>query len=464
MSEVETYVRDNWHRAIYRDEPGTGFGGVDLPHRYSTASIRGEGRFSYFFYWDTYFTHPGLLAHGHDGVARDNIRNILWLIGRQGYMPNHVGIYNRSQPPFLCRMIEDYLSVMRSLATADGPALPIRSAVAGLVAPPLSRGDAATDGGSRAGDAAGADLHRWAFRWDPEFYRGCAEGIRREHQFWLAARTRPSGLAGYGHHTTAAAARAFYDRTLVKRLGVDPDADAVERARVGGHYLGEAESGWDFCRRFDGRCLDHSAVDLNALLAGHERFLTHASGVLGWEMESWYRECAQHRLDRIEALLWDEPAGWYFDYDETTEHRSPVMSLAALTPLFAGIATNEHADKVARNLVHLELDHGIAVTDDRAAGGTYQWGYPNVWPCQVYVAVSGLARYGHHADAERIARKFIATTDRLFAKTGMLWEKTDAETGDIAGGEYEAVPMLGWTAGTYVALSAYLEGIEGQLS
>ena len=49
-------------------------------------------------------------------------------------------------------------------------------------------------------------------------------------------------------------------------------------------------------------------------------------------------------------------------------------------------------------------------------------------------------------------------TRALFAKTGQLWEKTDAETGEVAGGEYDAAPMIGWTAGVYLELKAFVEG------
>jgi hypothetical protein len=41
--------------------------------------------------------------------------------------------------------------------------------------------------------------------------------------------------------------------------------------------------------------------------------------------------------------------------------------------------------------------------------------------------------------------------EREFAQTGQLWEKIDTVGGGIAGGEYEAQPMLGWTAGVYLA-------------
>ena len=60
---------------------------------------------------------------------------------------------------------------------------------------------------------------------------------------------------------------------------------------------------------------------------------------------------------------------------------------------------------------------------------------------------------GFTADSRRFAGKYIATANRLFEKTGQLWEKTNALTGEVAGGEYKAAPMLGWSTGVYAALA-----------
>lgn len=430
-SAAERFIRENWDRSVSRDEPGSGFGGVDLPHPYSTASIPGEGRFSFFFYWDTYFTNVGLLAHGRLDVARGNIENMLWLIDRQGYMPNHVGVTNRSQPPWLCRMVQEYLSVA-AVGRANG-----------------------------AGEATATRADASALPRDPDlrdFFRRAAEGVRREYHFFTTARMTACGLNGYGHHTSAADCISFYDRTLVRRLGMEAGINPARRAAIGGHFLGEAESGWDFCERFSGRCLHHAAVDLNALLYGHERFLARAGRLLGWSEAPAYDEAAERRRALAGELLWDDERGWFCDYDAHEQRPSPTRSLAGTVALFTGLATAEQAARMAATLADFEREHGVAVTPDSPTARRYQWAYPNVWPPMVFTTVAGLARYGHDDAARRIAQKFVATTDALFARTGMFWEKTDAETGEVAGGEYDAVPMLGWSAGVYVALRRYLAG------
>lgn len=402
-SPATDYIHANWHRSIYRDANGSGFRGIDLPFPYTSPCIKGEGNFSFFFYWDTYFTNLGLLRSGHADTARDNIRNILWFIKRQGYMPNHVGLYNRSQPPYLCSMVADYFDHL-----------------------------------------GGSDR-------DPAFFRECCEGLRQEYHFWTTARHTPTGLQRHGQHDTEEGCIAFHDGMLTKRLGKSKDAPSDEKIAVGAHHLAEAESGWDFTPRFSGRCLDHNPADLNCLLHTYETFLGRHAAALGWDDAALWQERAAARRERTTRLLWSEAGSWFMDYDFVNRRHSAIPALGGILALFSGLATTEQAARMASKLPEFERTHGIAATTDHPSAKGCQWAFPNVWPPLVWVAAAGLRRYGFTADANRVAQKYVATSDALFARTGQLWEKTDALTGDVAGGEYHAAPMLGWSAGVYLA-------------
>lgn len=401
---VTEYIENNFERSIYKDAGGSGFRGIDLPHPYTSPCIKGEGKFYFFFYWDTAFTNLGLLLTGRTATAKDNIRNMLWLIDRYGYMPNHVGITNRSQPPFLAMMVEHYFDAV------GGP---------------------------------GAD---------PDFHRACAEGLRREYFFWTLARHTPTGLQRHGEHETDEGRAAFYHNKRVLAQGYSADAPPEDQRRVGAHFLAEAETGWDFNQRFHARCLDHNPVDLNALLATYETFLMKASKSLGWGDHQLWEERAAARRSRVHDLLWNDEEGGFFDYDFVRRQSSDVLSLAAMLPMVTGLASPSQAARMVDRLPELEGPHGIAVTHERPGCRNYQWAFPNAWPPLTWLTVEGLRRYGFHEAARRIAEKYVATTERLFAKTGQLWEKTDVITGEVAGGEYDAAPMIGWSAGVYLAL------------
>lgn len=397
---VRAYIRENWLRSLRRDQAGSGFLGIDLPFPYTTPSIKGEGHFSFFFYWDTRFTNLGLLRDGHAAVAADNIRNIAWFIRRQGYMPNHTGITNRSQPPLLARMLLDY-----------------REAIG-----------------------------------DESLLAEVADELRQEYHFWTTARHTPTGLQRHGHHDTDQGCLKFFNSSVQRRLGFPADLPETEKIRIGAHHLGEAETGWDFTPRFSGRCLDFNPADLNALLHDHETLLAEIGPVLGWDDAPLWRDRAAARRERVQRLLWDETAGWFHDYDFVEKRRSSIVHLGGLLPLLCGLATPAQAARAAQKLPLFERPHGIAATEETPGCRKYQWAYPNVWPPLVCFAVEALRRHGLHEPADRIARVFLDTTARLFAETGRLWEKTDAETGVIAANEYAAAPMLGWTAGTFAAL------------
>jgi len=49
------------------------------------------------------------------------------------------------------------------------------------------------------------------------------------------------------------------------------------------------------------------------------------------------------------------------------------------------------------------------------------------------------------------------TVNESIERTGRPWEKTEATTGEVAGGEYDAAPMIGWSAGVYLALQQFPE-------
>jgi alpha,alpha-trehalase len=401
---VLAYIENHFDSTIYRDAPGAGFRGVDLPYPYTSPCIREEGKYYFFFYWDTYWTNKGLLASGRAETAKHNILNMLWLIRRQGYMPNHVGIYNRSQPPYLNRMVRDYVA-----ATGDRSILP-----------------------------------------------EAAQGLLVEYNFWMTARRNGTGLNQYGSHDTDEGHAVTGRKARITAIAPIEGKTAEQICYSGFTHTAEAESGCDYTPRFEGRCPDFAAVDLNTLLYELELDLAGYQQELGWDYHLDFTKRAQTRKELIHKLLWDDERGWFFDYDSVNRRPGNVPALTGLLPLVAGIATPQQAARAAENIKWFERDYGLGFTPELPGCRRYQWSFPNVWPPMAWVAVEAMRKYGFENNAKRLASKYVETARRLFAKTGQLWEKTDAETGDVAGGEYDAAAMLGWTAGVYIELESYL--------
>jgi alpha,alpha-trehalase len=214
-----------------------------LPKPFSVPCI--SGGFQDMFYWDTYFTNAGLLLDGDIWQSRNNIEDIAAMIERFGYMPNATSesMLNRSQPPLFSMMVKDYYAV-----TAD------KAFLAAMI--PI---------------------------------------IEKEYNFWMSNRVAPNGLNRYGHNATDKQLLQFFSQ-VSGRVRLDGSVMTEDdRCKAAAHLLAEAESGWDFNPRFDGRCLDFNPVDLNAIIYGMERNQAYFLRELGLDGSKIWDKRAEKR-------------------------------------------------------------------------------------------------------------------------------------------------------------------------
>src|SRR5580658_5671635 len=149
------------------------------------------------------------------------------------------------------------------------------------------------------------------------------------------------------------------------------------------YYKGDRsmrESGFDVSFRFGpfGAATHHFApVCLNSLLYKTEKDLEQISAALGRkeESEKWRQQAAQRNAN-IQRYLWDDEAGFFFDFDGKTGHRSSYEYVTTFYPLWAGIASPEQAKAVARSVKVFEQPGGLATSPNETGG---QWDYPYGW-------------------------------------------------------------------------------------
>jgi alpha,alpha-trehalase len=194
--------------------------------------------------------------------------------------------------------------------------------------------------------------------------------------------------------------------------------------------LAEAESGWDMTTRFGRRALNYLPIDLNSLLYRYEMDFAQSAYILGNKREANEWETIAHRRQlMINKLMWDKGRGLFYDYNFKKERKSSVNSLASYYPLWSGLASNEQAYKLVRNLKRFENKGGLTTTDNlpfsQFITGTLptQWAYPNGWAPLHYIVVKGLQRYGYQNDAYRIAMKWLKTNLNWFKVHGEFLEK-----------------------------------------
>jgi alpha,alpha-trehalase len=395
------------------------------------------GRFNEMYGWDSYFIQVGLLRDGELGAARDMAANFVYEIENYGTLLNANRTYylTRSQPPFLTRML---LGVYEKDHDREW---------------------------LRAAMPAVEKYYRF---WTTEPHLIPGIGLSRYYDFGegpapevLADERDAAGLSHYDrvreyyktHEVTDYDVSRYYDRKADRLTDLFYKGDRSMR-----------ESGFDPSNRFGPFSVDiihHAPVCLNVLLYQMEkdgaeiaRILGDGAGAKRWQA----RAAARHRA--IDRYLWDEPAGLYLDYNFETKKRRHYEFATTFYPLWAGLASRHQAARVARNLPLFEADGGI-LTSTQTTGN--QWDAPFGWAPLQLIPVDGLRRYGYQADADRVARKFIALVTKEFEEHTGIVEKYDVKrresdvAADIRFGYSANQVGFGWTNGVFVELLAGLE-------
>ena len=454
--EVRKLPRDINHMGDVTVKDGPDEGLLYLPNTYVVPG----GRFNEMYGWDSYFIVLGLVADKRTDLARGMIENFFFEIENYGSILNANRTYylTRSQPPFLTSMIREVYEhpagspVTKAwLARAYGYAK--RDYNVWTSAPHLA-GDT---GLARYSDLGSGPVPEMAD--DNTYY---PDVIR-----WLLA--HPDVKTDY---LIEAPEKPTPSETIeLAKTSCDIAASRVcAAAYVDGHRLTAAfyhgdramrESGFDTSFRFgpfSGSTDQYAPVCLNSLLYKYERDMAHFAMLLGRRSEAAeWRSRAVARRDAMNKLLWDAKTGMFHDYD-FVEHRSSNYNyVTAFYPLWAGLATQEQAAALRLHLPLFERGGGLANSDFDS--GT-QWDLPFGWAPTTWITIKGLAQYGFHAEAARIATNFSQTILDNFLRDGTIREKYNVVNGsanvEVATGYKSNVVGFGWTNGVYLQMNNLL--------
>ncbi len=413
--EIENYIRRTWPEFVEKDPL--------MPAPYLYGLNPGT-----LYYWDIYFHNEGLMRHEQWEIAQGGLDCMIFEIDSLGFVPTalHWGT-DRSQSPNFSLSVRRFWELAPEKDTA----------------------------------------------WLEKAYRA----VLKEYDFWTNENgnaiedhsTPIAGLQRYGHHSDSAELIRFYDRVLKGRFRLPDGATDDEKITIAAHRMAEAEC-MDFTPRFEGRCMDYIAVDLNSYLYGYEKDLAFYEKVLGMADGRDWEAKAARRAELIEKYCWDPARGLYMDYDFVNERFSPVASVGGLMPLHFGFAPREHARRMRDNLPLFDSDGGLVVCELSPQEIVYQWGDAAVWAPIQQLGIEAMQRYGFHREAYNISMKWLNTVTRNWIEPipatypafkygdgvrhpGFLYEKY-TRTGEINDYEYPCSHMLGWTA------SAFLVALE----
>jgi len=420
-AHIDSAIKNNWEQVSGRCGPGL----TDTFVYSFWCNVQ--------FYWDTYFTQVGLLKHNKIRLAKGGINNLLNLVDSLGFAPNANADWgsNRSQPPYLSMMVKDLYPYLQDKI------------------------------------------------WLQRAYRS----LLTEYRFWTDTSenaieknyTNINGLQRYFHHASNQQLLDLYNPELTNRFGFSKNADTATMLKVASYYAAEAETGMDFTTRFEHRCPDFVAVDLNSNLYLYELNFAWMEKELGITSKTDWLHKAASRKALVNKYCWSEKRGTYLDYDFINKRHSKVAAVTMLSPLYAGIASAKQAKRVVAKLPLLEGEWGLTTTEASVEKHSYQWDHFSVWAPLQTLAIIGLDKYGYKKDAKRIAAKWLdivaanfekpdpisfvkkedgkqQTVNRVYGKT---YEKY-TRNGKINDREYNASVLAGWTAGAYALAYAYL--------
>jgi alpha,alpha-trehalase len=208
------------------------------------------------------------------------------------------------------------------------------------------------------------------------------------------------------------------------------------------------ESGEDTTYRLVNRAARMNPVSLNSLLFFVESrlgvvlddvfggSLTLSSGEVVTSVD--FSKLASQRRDLMNSYLWDDELGVYLDYvldnqNSPQGERLKYLSANCFYPLWAGLATQEQADRTVRfAIARLEQPGGLSATDEYSPGTIdpehpqRQWDYPFGWAPHQMIAWKGLTQYGHGIQAQELMYRWVhmVIVDSM-RNNGALAEKYD---------------------------------------
>lgn len=363
-------VEASWNKLV--KEPASSTIGSALPLPYPM--LVPAGRFQESYYWDTAFGVYGLLATGRLALAQMQADNFLEQVRLYGFIPNGTRDYylSRSQPPLSSHTI-------RKVVEAS---------------------------------PKDARLKRWLK--DRAIPLLGAEFL----EFWSDPQTRFDATTGLHHH---------WDALDVKR----PERHSADDEAALGNTLRDvramAESGLDFTTQYQGpsgknEMSGYASLLLNALLAGFAQDVAWLAALAGMsDTATQFDGLSQARKAAIRTHLWDDESDHHRSLHLPTSAHNSGTDFTIYAPLFAGIATQEEADRIALAGKTLHHAYGVAASDDYAS--PHQWDGLNGWAPAQMMAVSGLNRYGHEIGARDLARRWTQGVANSFSQQAAFYER-----------------------------------------
>ncbi|KAA1083428.1 alpha,alpha-trehalase nth1 [Puccinia graminis f. sp. tritici] len=414
-------------------------------------------RFNELYNWDSYFISIGLLIDDHLELAQGIVEHFVFEINHYGKILNGNRSYYlcRSQPPFLTDFALQVYSRLHPLQITENKiwlAKVIKAAI-------------------------------------KEYHTVWMAKPRLEPRTGLS-RYRPDGIGVPPETESSHFTHVLQPYAQKHSMSVNEFIDAYNQEKVHEPELDEyfthdravRESGHDTTYRFEGVCADLVTIDLNSLLYKYEIDIAtcirdvfddrleldeefeFSSFPFGEELpyseyfdhsqpsppppphqqhvpidqkvqssKEWF-DRAKRRKQLIDHFLWNPGKSLFFDFNAKEFKQSNYESVTAFWSLWAGLASQEQAEKLVKtSLTKFEVPGGLVACTEASRGEislvrpNRQWDYPAAWAPHQILAWVGLERYGFTQESQRTAYRWLYMMTKAFVDyNGVVPEKYDA--------------------------------------
>lgn len=189
------------------------------------------------------------------------------------------------------------------------------------------------------------------------------------------------------------------------------------------------ESGLDNCPRFDFD-IEMDAIDFSVWLCHDAKHLAKIYEALGdTENADYFAGVYENVKNKINELLWSEEDGFYCDRLFSGE-LTRVVTPTSFLPMFAGICSQERADRMVKVLLDKErfwtklpvptIPRNSEIYDIDMWRGCS-------WLNINYFIMLGLRAYGYADVAEELRKRTLNSVQKWYKQTGNIFEFYDAD-------------------------------------
>ncbi len=189
------------------------------------------------------------------------------------------------------------------------------------------------------------------------------------------------------------------------------------------------ESGLDNSPRFDFEN-DMDAIDFSTYLCNDAKYLALIFEEIGEsEKAQYFRNVHETVKEKINTLMWSEKDSLYYDR-LFNGALTGVASPSSFLPMFAGICSQEQADKMVKVLLDEKRFWTAMPVPSMPKDSPYydvdMWRGCS-WLNINYFLILGLRKYGYIEIAEELRRRTLASVYKWYEKTGTIFEFYDAD-------------------------------------